>query len=62
MRMVKELEREQLEPDLSEYAGEIPAEGRKILSEMSFEGTLMGQMHGKVKVEKEPAEELVRRP
>lgn len=54
------LEREQLEPDLSGYAGEIPEEGRKILSELSFEGTFVGQMHRKVKLEEERADELLR--
>lgn len=56
------LGKEQLEPDLSGYAGKIPEEGRKILSELSFEGTLIGQMHEHMNGKEEPTEELARRP
>jgi primary-amine oxidase len=55
------LEKEQLEPDLSGYAGEIGEEGRQILSELSFDGTVVGKMHREMKVEDEPADELIRR-
>ena len=54
------LGKRQLEPDLADYAGKIPEEGRKILSELSFEGTIVGMVHQKDGVEGQPAEELVR--
>ena len=54
------LAKEQLEPDLDDYSGKIPEEGRQILSELSLEGTLVGHMHGKLR--DAPADELVRRP
>jgi primary-amine oxidase len=56
------LRKEQLEPDLRQYAGEIAEGGRQVLSELSLEGTLLGQMRGKARREQAPQDELVRRP
>lgn len=39
---------------------EIPEEGRKILSELGCEGNFVGQIHRKVKLEEERADELLR--
>ena len=55
------LEKEQLEPDLDDYAGEIPEDGRQIASELSFEGTLVGQMRRRVRSTRAPEDELLRR-
>lgn len=56
------LRKEQLEPDLTGYVGELAEGVRRVLSELSFEGTLLGKMRGKAVDEPATQDELVRRP